>query len=549
MQAVLDLSGQLVKTRYQSNIHVQVHLAVRLRSLHLLITTHTVQSRSYNRIGRFLYRTLAGNNPRRMNDLLSANTLSEWVYGPEWGNTRLARYEAYIKTGFSLAGPAIDLLQLMGVMDEQARKKTSPSNSDINNALYTLLNATEDYGNTVVDALVMRNLSAFWLRRFKKPALERLITHQVDDLARSGTRLLLGSRGARRVTGWLGKAGGLVNGLSVVTSAAAFGISLMDTLESLDRRDERQAVSNAFSTLGLGATLAGLLTMNAIPVVGTALCIAGTVVCLAVEAWDLYWQYWGRSYWMGDTFGVYEDHWNRLLGTQHAVEYVDTQYGATPEIAQLVKDIKDQYQHTLVDTVENSSRTAMRTSGPLLSLPLWIAVEMNGVFPRRDEDVRWSELSWCAVPALTQSGLLVRQGEPRRDDILQCIDLDDGDTQDWLSVDERALGYLLSGRQPPENWDDEELENAKGYWYDALMAIKAQAETQPDGELAQLIWAPLAKDGRFPGLDKDSKNDLYSVNDLVSVSFPSSFNQDAISLFLQCWYQRTRWLIKLEQSK
>lgn len=93
----------------------------------------------------------------------------------------------------------------------------------------------------------------------------------------------------------------------------------MDTLSSLEKRDERSAVTNALTTFGLGATLSGLLLANAIPVVGTALCIGGIVMTLAVEGWNLYWTYWGRSYWMVSTFEVFEDHWKYLMGNSHFI--------------------------------------------------------------------------------------------------------------------------------------------------------------------------------------------------------------------------------------
>jgi hypothetical protein len=321
----------------------------------------------------------------------------------------------------------------------------------------------------------------------------------------------------------------------------------------VEQRDEREAVSNALTAIGLGATLTGLMFANAIPVVGTALCVGGIVLTLAVEGWNLYWAYWGRSYWMGSTFEVFEDHWKYLMGNDHFIEYTSQDHGATQHMVDTVITIKDKYQQTLLDAIENGL-APLENNAFLHTLPgLQLSRGLFALFGIRGDakqDVRWSELSWCALPAMAERGLLRDNQEGQRDRLLACIE---------LTETECALAYRVYQQAVPDNWSDETIAQAKRYWHDTLMTLKQQAEQQPDGLLAQILWQALIKDGRFPGmagaLQQNNEVDfeagdtpLYTVNDLTTLDTPQPFDQDTYRAFLENWYQRTHALVQLETN-
>jgi len=548
-QVVIDLAGQLVKTRYAVDMKVQTQLSVRLYSLQLYYTVQLSVSRHRNALGRLVYRTLRHDNPVKLDRILRAGQLSNRVYGDDtFGDpkARLVRYEAYIKSAVFLWDATRTLLEFMNVMDPKHWDEPDPA--AFRSAAYRLATKAEEGAYTAAGLLTVPAMMRFWSRKLGGDDariaryLEREVGKNVVALSQRVlgthgsrmTRWLVGAKGTAQLAGRSGLASLWANRLCVAASTLAFARNLMDIGDSHSRGDEDEMIGNTLMAIANGATvagfalstpalvsMAGLAGVSVIPVIGKVLFIGGLVVTAGMAGWNIYWQHYGRAQWYSNTYAVFDDRWEGFTTQDHIEEYRNDDCGAPAQLSNVIRNIERQHKYTLVDAVQGMTDTLSSLYRLHPNAAFGVGYALSRMFntspPEKPEDrahVSWEELSWCAAAVLMEQNRDWQEDTNKIDPMKarECFDLTRAECE-WLyqyenGTDENPNPTL------PENWEDLK-DNLKITLQGLLMQLRHEARRQPGGPLDRLIWQPLATDGRFPA--------EYYRADLQRIEFPRSF--------------------------
>ncbi|AJQ97937.1 hypothetical protein [Gynuella sunshinyii] len=529
-EAIIDLAGQLVKVRYSLNVKVQTQLSIRLYSLHMVTMlrisrqtlVQTSRSAELNRMGRFIYRTLAGKNPVQFRRLMSAEQLSERVYGGStWGDpsSRLVRFEGYLKTAAFFIDSVIGIVAFMQEMNE--KDWDDPSPEAFRSAAYKLATSAETQLTRASGLLTVPSMLRFWTQKLgaTEGAMARFLGREIGVGVQMASGIAFGRQGYRlgrwltgATAGKLATTAGLAavwaNRLCVASSCIALIKNIADVNHSAGLGDEGEIMLNVAKMVANGATVLGfaapLIGLNAIPGLGNALFIGGVVLSLAIEAWQIYWRNWGRAQWYSNTYVVFDDQWEGFTDSTHAQEYRKQSLGASPKLAGLIKQIEDQRSNTAVDVFRyvsiayvNSQTAGARAAASILNLPHPKKIEQDS------GDVAWNELSWCGLPALMMHQLPVTPEQ--MDKKLIYIDLNKEECL-WLYCFDRDIpqvdwnDYKNNRTTLPADLDRDDFKDntLKPALKRLLLACYNRASAAPDSPFARLIWQPLVNGGKFP---------------------------------------------------
>ncbi|MCH8532602.1 MAG: hypothetical protein LAT65_17255 [Saccharospirillum sp.] len=499
LEAVLDLSGHLVQTRLQYNVTLQTRLAVRLYSVQFLLLVQVNQQQHYNRIGRLLYRTLAYNNPLRMQQLLSSRDLiSRAGYGGQvWsGGTARVRAEARIKTGLIFWEGARFLFGFMNEMDPE--KRLEPSAADFRSATYRFGLKLGDSANAASMALGIPAMVSYWQSQGRVPGqLHTLLERQFTNSARHAARNLFGRAGGSTAASLIGTStvGSVVQAwasrLSFLAAGVATATSLADMRRNLQRGQTDQATLNAVSAAGTAATLLGgsilgftktALLVGLTPALGQVLFIAGAVISIGALAWSLYWNHWGMAHFYGRNFVVFHQGWRAIVNQPHSLEYTDTDRGATNTMVNLTKTIEDLQRNTVYENLGRSmAQNAIEQSRLLINIHQFVRGRPQLDPISLPQDVRWKPLSWLALPHIL--------------DFTDLLGTRFYETFDLTEPEVDAMGEMYKLDE-----EKERKESAKFHWRFFIADIKHYANEDSDRgrHLKAFVWEPLNTTGHYP---------------------------------------------------
>jgi len=542
MQAVLDLAGHRVQTRYQTTIHVQTQLSIRLYSVQAMLSMRLSSKKTYNSMGKFIYRAFAGSNSKRMRQILSEKNMSSWVYGsanPFEGTNRRSKFEAIVKTSLFLYDSVLSKLLFMNHMDEDKwAPGKEPTADDYRSAAYRYAVSVQSTANSAVSLLAMPKMMQYWIRHFGKDStrIGKLLEKEITRSTSRASSLIFGSQGAKNVVNT-----GMVwaNRLCVVTTAIALVQSVDDTRRSLKYGEETEILTNALLAVSSAATLAGLILpsiafLNVAPGVGQVLSIAGAVISLSVIAVSAAWESFGRSYFMGDTFVQFDNNWAAFKQDAHYLEYADENFGATAELINLCTGIEDQHEKTLIDEFKNAN-IIITSTGPQSPVLTLLILRLNSMgYLKKDEDVSWQEMSFTSIPSL------LMQHQIEEDVIRDCID---------LNYDEKQGIYEINGLDQPEEWNAATEQTAKYWWARWFINFKEFADENPESPVVKLVWNNLINEGKFPGQTDSTEG--YTIAELAKLDFPvkgyqAMADENKVNMrrqmttFLRLWQKRSK---------
>jgi len=540
MQAVFDLGGQVLKQHYSPHIHSQTQLMVRLYALQHRVAARVGSRSQSERLSRLIYGTLAKHDPISVRRILNHDFLADWAYGNVRGSTStIHRIEASIKGLDLIYTTCMGVKSLIDLMDD--RDQEDPDEHAFQDTLYRVATKTVEYGGPLSTALAAPSQIAYWAEfaatkgsnseGIAKSLFKKEFFRYSDEAGKAfygssvGRWLTAGNNLSKSAMGW-------ANRVCILMEVATFYVNTRNTLTSMTEGDQGDILLNALKTVNSGIFLAAF-ALNAVPVVGTALFVGGLVMSLAITAWEFYWNNWGQSQWYGDTSVIYDKHWDKLVGQDHALEYKYKDYGASENmvvsVSYLCSELKKQISRSYYNPprtigyqcVEYGPTSANKMTARLMeSTDMMLFKKINLI----ESELSWGEFSWCAIAKQLDVGFVSQEA------LLECIELDDGELS-WM--------MKRQGDDPGLYISDEEKVKAKSEWLAFIEHLAVQAEQCPNSPFARIVWRALVGGGRFPKKETDEGEELYSVDQLNNSAIrPPGVSQEDWREFLKCWIER-----------
>lgn len=560
LEGILELGSMMLQVGYATHTKVQVQVLIRIQMLQMMsIGRINIVSQS-DRLVKLTGYIIRQTNPLNPQRLFNTRSLTDRVYGGDsWGNSNaLRRIEASIKPVLFIYGKYKQLSDFMNNMDEESWE--NPTDEDFRSAAYRLLETLETTGNEAATLLAAPGMIDFWRNTLKldKGKLALLLEKEISLGAQRGAQLVIqGNNGTAKLSAWLisGSQGATTvgqvmstwtNRLSFAASAVACVQSVMDTGRNLSLGREYDALRSNVEAVGHGLIVAGaivgnsylmgLVGLNAIPAVGQALFIAGTVISIGLIAWDIYWQRAGRALFYSDTFVVFDDAWRAMRDQPHFNTYIDEEYGANTKLMNACKTIEDGYQNTILD--------AFKAEAIQESMQLQIAIDQNvraalwngtlgrlfGLEQKQQElptisrDVEWQNLNWLSAARFFAQNTYFKneQGQLMLEELDKVTDVAEADIElgcqfyDSQYIAKNDSSYSSDARDKCESDARFNLIS----WVRAIKDIAADYNKANESKLdsdastaftANIIWPNLVQ-GTFP--------DAYTKEDLLKAKYP-----------------------------